>query len=79
MRLTSSSFAGTSRKLVATGTARLASMLAARRAPGPRNGSPSGGASTTGARSLRAGTAAGPAGGVGGSASGGGASGMCER
>src|SRR3954470_17688693 len=39
-RLTSSSLAGTSRKLVAVGTVRLRSMLAAIAAPAPRIGSP---------------------------------------
>src|SRR5690606_30342455 len=39
-RLTSSSLAGTSRKLVAVGTPRLASMLATMRAAAPRSGSP---------------------------------------
>ena len=38
LRLTSSSLAGTSRKLVAVGTARLASMLATMRAAAPRIG-----------------------------------------
>src|SRR3954447_5360956 len=37
-RLTSSSLAGTSRKLVAVGTSRLASMLATIRAAAPRSG-----------------------------------------
>src|SRR5829696_3232836 len=39
-RLTSSSLAGTSRKLVAVGTPRLASMFATMRAAAPRRGSP---------------------------------------
>ena len=39
-RLTSRSLAGTSRKLVAVGTSRLAAMLATMRAPAPRMGSP---------------------------------------
>src|SRR4051794_38744245 len=38
LRLTSSSLAGTSRKLVAVGTSRLASMLATMRAAAPRRG-----------------------------------------
>ena len=40
-RLTSSSLAGTSRKLVAVGTPRLASMFSTMRAATPRSGSPS--------------------------------------
>ena len=40
LRLTSSSLAGTLRKLVAVGTARLASMLRAMAAPAPRIGFP---------------------------------------
>ena len=43
VRLTSSSLAGTSRKLVAVGTSRLASMLATMRAAAPRNRAASGG------------------------------------
>src|SRR5918994_2469 len=39
-RLTSSSLAGTLRKLVAVGTSRLASMLVTMRAAAPRSGSP---------------------------------------
>ena len=39
-RLTSSSLAGTSRKLVAVGTPRLASMFSTMRAATPRSGSP---------------------------------------
>ena len=39
-RLTSSSLAGTSRKLVAVGTSRLAAMLVAMSAAAPRSGSP---------------------------------------
>ncbi len=42
LRLTSSSLAGTSRKLVAVGTPRLASMLVTIRAAAPRRGSPGG-------------------------------------
>ena len=40
LRLTSSSFAGTTRKLVAVGTPRLASMFETITAPAPRIGSP---------------------------------------
>ena len=40
LRLTSSSFAGTTRKLVAVGTPRLASMFDTITAPAPRIGSP---------------------------------------
>ncbi len=42
LRFTSRSLAGTCRKLVAVGTARLASMFATTRAAAPRSGSPSG-------------------------------------
>ena len=47
-RLTSSSLAGTSRKLVAVGTSRLASMLATMRAPTPRMGASAGAAAAAG-------------------------------
>src|SRR5262245_22243621 len=47
-RLTSRSLAGTSRKLVAVGTARLRSMLATTAAPAPRIGSPGSGAVAAG-------------------------------
>ncbi len=49
LRLTSSSLAGTSRKLVAVGTARLRSMLATMAAPAPRIGSPRSPAGASGA------------------------------
>ena len=74
LRLTSSSLAGTLRKLVAVGTARLRSMLATIAAPAPRIGSPgsstgvaagSAGAPRRGRR-RGAGAAAGAAGGAAG-------------
>ena len=58
LRLTSSSFAGTSRKLVAVGTARLASMLATIAAPAPRIGSPGVGDRRRRRRGRRLGAAA---------------------
>src|SRR5262245_48843071 len=54
-RLTSSSLAGTSRKLVAVGTPRLASMFWTMRAAAPLRGSPSG--SVTAAAGAAAGAA----------------------
>src|SRR5215207_1077312 len=66
LRLTSSSLAGTFRKLVAVGTARLRTMLAAIAAPAPRIGSPSGGSgATTGGAGAAAGAAAGAVGALG--------------
>ena len=53
-RLTSSRRAGTSRKLVAVGTPRLASMLATMRAAAPRIGSPNGFTSVTDAVAVGA-------------------------
>ena len=65
-RLTSSSFAGTSRKLVAVGTERLDSMFVTMRAATPRRGSP--GTSTSAAVTVGAAAAFSPpaGGGVGG-------------
>ena len=68
-RLTSSSFAGISRKLVAVGTARLASMLVTIRAAAPLMATPSG--STAGGAALAGVGSAG--GGAGASVVGGGA------
>ncbi len=61
LRLTSSSLAGTWRKLVAVGTPRLASMFCTMRAAAPRIGSPSGsvGASAGAGAGAAAGAAAG--------------------
>src|SRR5215203_1564863 len=78
LRLTSSSFAGTLRKLVAVGTPRLRSMLATMTAPTPRMGDPvSGdvaglaagevaGVAAAGVAGAAAGTGADGAGGAGG-------------
>src|SRR6188472_675766 len=63
-RLTSSSLAGTSRKLVAVGTPRLRSMLATISAPAPRIGFPTGPASEAAAAGPAAGSGAAGAGAV---------------
>ena len=72
LRLTSSSRAGTARALVAVGTARLASMLATRRAAPPRRGRTSG-RSTAWGGGLRRGRAGAGAGAGSGAAGGAGA------
>ena len=73
-RLTSSSLAGTSRKLVAVGTPRLRSMLATISAPAPRMGLPTGAAAVAGAAAGAA-AGSGAAGGAGAAATVGGGGG----